>query len=110
MNKRRNSYSKNHSKKKRIKWDNIMTLLVIILNIYIGIYALSQPDNSIPSTYNGEFDTYIVSKGDTLWEIASKYNTSNRDVREVIDAIRTDNNLEDCSLSINQEILIREVY
>lgn len=43
--------------------------------------------------------TYIVKKGDSLWSIANKYNTT-------VDKIKTTNNLSYNTLSIGQELVI----
>lgn len=47
----------------------------------------------------GEYDTYIVKSGDSLWSIASKYNTT-------VDKLKDINNLSSNLLSIGQKLLI----
>ncbi len=45
------------------------------------------------------YDVYVVESGDTLWGIASKYNTS-------VDKIKDINNLNSNNLSIGQKLLV----
>ena len=45
------------------------------------------------------YDVYVVKSGDTLWGIASKYNTS-------VDKIKDINNLNSNNLSIGQKLLV----
>ena len=54
----------------------------------------------IPSTTSGQTgQTYIVQKGDSLYAIAKKFNTT-------VDSIKTKNNLKSNSLSIGQKLII----
>lgn len=62
---------------------------------------LIKKDNSIgetiPSTSN--YDTYTVVKGDSLWSISKKFNTS-------VDNLININNLKTNVLSIGQKLLV----
>lgn len=62
---------------------------------------LIKKDNStgetIPSTSN--YDTYTVVRGDSLWSISKKYNTS-------VDNLININNLKTNALSIGQKLLV----
>lgn len=51
-------------------------------------------------------EEYVVSKGDTLWSIASEYKAEGQDIREYIYQIRELNNLDDCLIYPNQVIKI----
>lgn len=53
--------------------------------------------NDMSTDYN--YDVYVVKSGDTLWGIASKYNTS-------VDKIKDINNLNSNNLSIGQKLLV----
>lgn len=53
--------------------------------------------SSSPST--SEYDTYIVQKGDSLWSIANKHNTT-------VDKLKSINNLSSNLLSIGQKLLV----
>jgi len=47
----------------------------------------------------GEYDTYIVRSGDTLWALASRFNTTVAELRRI-------NNLTSDNLSIGQQLLV----
>ncbi len=51
------------------------------------------------SNDTGEYDTYIVKSGDSLWSIASRYNTT-------VDKLKDINNLSSNLLSIGQKLLV----
>lgn len=48
---------------------------------------------------NVDYDTYVVKSGDSLWSIASKFNTT-------VDKLKSVNNLSSNLLSIGQKLLI----
>ena len=48
---------------------------------------------------NVDYDTYVVKSGDSLWSIASKFNTT-------VDKLKSVNNLSSNLLSIGQNLLI----
>lgn len=66
-------------------------------NLSIG-QRLLIPTKTVPTPSEG-YQTYIVKKGDNLYSIANKYNTT-------VDEIKSLNNLTSNILSINQKLLI----
>lgn len=84
----------------------LIILTIIIYSIIIGINNLLNSNKE----YTGEYTTYYVSKGETLWSIAKQQNFENKDIREVIYEIRQDNNGIDGNLTIGQEIKLRTIY
>ena len=52
------------------------------------------------------YDTIIVASGDTLWDIAAKYNTSNRDIRTVVDNIMRVNGMTTTRICAGDKISI----
>lgn len=66
-------------------------------NLSIG-QRLLIPTKTVPTPSEG-YQTYIVKKGDNLYNIANKYNTT-------VDEIKSLNNLTSNILSINQKLLI----
>ena len=83
-----------------IKKDNalINDNLIIGQNLKIRV-----PSNEIEECFGENYDEtttkYIVKKGDTLYSIAKKYNTT-------IESIINKNNLKTNALSIGQELII----
>lgn len=69
-----------------------------LLNIGQNLF-IPEKEEDIPS---GEDIYYIVKKGDSLYSIASKYNTT-------VDELKKLNNLTSNNLSIDQKLLIKKV-
>ena len=74
-------------------WEDLAEAVVKALANYIGVsYSLKGS--------NEENDYYIVQKGDSLWSIAKKYNTT-------VDELKSINNLKSNLLSIGQRLKIK---
>lgn len=76
--------------------DELKTLNNLTNNTLMIGQLLKLPSNLVPE------DTYIVQKGDTLYSIAAKYNTT-------VDALKEVNNLESNILSIGQVLKLPTV-
>ena len=63
----------------------------------IGEKLLVSGTANIPNT--SDYDTYIVTSGDTLWSIANKFNTNVNNLKDI-------NNLSSNLLSIGEQLLI----
>lgn len=102
---------KNLIRKKRIvvlrRFVNILLLLITLLTLVIIIRNWMR--NSVDYTYDGEYTTYYVSSGDRLWTIAEQY-SNDKDIRDVISAIKKDNNMSNSNIYVGQELLIRNQY
>lgn len=72
-------------------WEDLAEAVVKALANYIGV----------PYSLNEESDYYVVKKGDSLWSIAKKYNTT-------VDELKSINNLKSNLLSIGQRLKIKE--
>ena len=79
-------------------------------NLEIGMVLLIQDNvNAVEECFGEDFDildnymTYIVQKGDSLYSIAKKFNTT-------VNEIETLNNLDSINLSIGQELKIPNTY
>lgn len=75
---------------------------VLVLSIaFVLIFHDSASGNNIP-----EYATIIVSKGDTLWNIARTYNYDNIDIRNKIAEIKELNKISS-NIKVGQELLIK---
>lgn len=72
-------------------WEDLAEAVVKALANYIGV----------PYSLNEESDYYVVKKGDSLWNIAKKYNMT-------VDELKSINNLKSNLLSIGQRLKIKE--
>jgi nucleoid-associated protein YgaU len=95
MKKRKFTIDKKRFSKAVISFLVIMSLITVLCNFVFGDTISKEKD----------YVTVIVSSGDTLWEIASKYNT-NGDVRKKIDDIIKFNKLNNSKLTLNQRIKV----
>ncbi|WGH75112.1 glucosaminidase domain-containing protein [Tenacibaculum tangerinum] len=76
-------------------------LISIIKKYNLDAYDKIQPDGSLAAeTPSYEIGSHKVEKGDTLYSIARKYNTSVQRLKEV-------NGLTDNNISIGQELMVR---
>jgi cell division protein YceG involved in septum cleavage len=82
----------------------IMTLITLII-ISTFISYISGMFMSEATTNHATVVVEIVN-GDTLWDIASKYNFYEEDIREVIYRIKMKNNLESSALQVGQSLVI----
>ena len=105
------SRSQMKKKKKAIRFENaiLKCVLALIIELLFIIIFYQWLSGSIPAEYEGEYTTYIVSKGDRLWDIAESV-SDNKDIREVIHIIKNDNRLDNANLYIGQELKIRCEY
>lgn len=103
-NVRRNSKGQ-FAKKKKLSLFKLFLIAILCLVIYNYMPVNEAHGEPV------EFSTYYVTKGETLWSIASPYaEESNKDIRDVIAQIRKDNNNMSPELSIGQEIMVRSQY
>ena len=84
-------------------------LLIVMALIFVLIMLGSIIEEAKAEKYLGEFETYTVKPGETLWSIAEDIE-SDMDIREIIYWIKKDNGLTNSSISAWQEIQIRENY
>lgn len=77
-------------------------ILVILLSaMFMLLFQSPAKGDSIP-----EYTTILVSKGDTLWEIAKQFSTENEDIRNKISEIKEINNISS-TIKVGQELKIR---
>ena len=84
---------------------------ILFLIIFGVIFLFSQVSLSHNENEIGNYDLFIVTSGDTLWQIATKqqkYNAyyQNKDVREIIEHLKKVNSLSTSNLSVGQKLKI----
>jgi len=80
----------------------ISILLIIISFTATAFFSQTSAKGQSESKYI----RINVQKGDTLWEIAQKYNKKGRDIRKFIHHIKTQNNLKSSALYVGQTLII----
>ena len=92
--------------KKKIYLKNPERLIICIVLFFIlfGIFGFQNVSlgESVPN-----YITIKVSKGDTLWTIASDYVKDGEDIRDVIAEIKELNNLKNSNIKVGQELTIK---
>jgi len=82
----------------------LKVLLFIYLISSLSVIFSKLPLNSIENMKNNEFIYYEIQKGDSLWSIADKFNSKNKEI--FIYKIKKINNLSNSSLVVNDILLI----
>lgn len=85
-----------------------LSMTIIVISIFVLMF-ISWLQGTVSVSYDGDFSTYIVADGDRLWDIAEQC-VNGKDIRDVIYIIKKDNNMSTSSLSIGQELQIRNQY
>ncbi|MBN2176184.1 MAG: LysM peptidoglycan-binding domain-containing protein [Demequinaceae bacterium] len=74
---------------------------LVVAGVVLGSQAVAVGDAGPEPT-----DTYSVSPGETLWEIATALRGPGEDTRDIIDEIISLNGLEGAGVRAGQQILI----
>lgn len=83
---------------------NIGTIALTFM-LVIGVYFIGANQEK---PYGGEYKTYTICRGDTIWNIAEDIEGN---IEEIVYLIRKDNRIEDCgNLQIGQQIQLRVEY
>ncbi|MBQ7668197.1 MAG: LysM peptidoglycan-binding domain-containing protein [Clostridia bacterium] len=84
--------------------ERLIICIVILFFILFGIFGFQNVSlgESVPN-----YITIKVSKGDTLWTIASDYVKDGEDIRDVIAEIKELNNLKNSNIKVGQELTIK---
>lgn len=91
---------------KKIYLKNPLRLVITFLvAIFISMCFMLLFQNSAAGDSIPEYATIIVSKGDTLWSIASDFCNDNEDIRSKIQDIKELNNINS-SIYIGQELKV----
>jgi len=76
--------------------------MAILVFIIVAIFNIS-----IAKSNEVETMAYTVNKGDTLWAIARKYTSKDKDIRQTIYEIEKLNNLKNATIYPGQTIQIK---
>jgi lipopolysaccharide export LptBFGC system permease protein LptF len=84
----------------------LVFLVILAISFIIGNKSFSHTES--------KYKTICVSSGDTLWSIAKEEQKSNayfedKDIRYIVNNIKTVNNLSNSDLSINQTLIIPSI-
>lgn len=96
-------------KLKIVSLEKFVRSILIILGIIIGISLFIS--NTSFSHADTKYKTIYVANGDTLWNIAKEQKESNsyyedKDVRDIINNIKSVNKLNNSDISTNQKLVI----
>ena len=88
---------KKNSKRYRIKSKfRFITFIIIVVGLSLGLFGyITGFDISNALTEPVDKTTIEVAAGDTVWDIASEFKSSNKDVREAVYEICDENNIKD---------------
>ena len=89
--------------KKKFIISNLILFSILFMGVYVSKATLSSSMVHYTEIY--------VEEGDTLWQIASseqKYNEyyKNKEIREIINNLKSVNNLKSSNLTVGQKIII----
>lgn len=84
-------------------WERIVTMGIAVVCIICSIMFVSFAERFQKEEI--KYFSYVVQKGDTLWEIADIY-AGDRKVRDVIEMIRSKNQIRGTVIYANDMILI----
>ncbi|MHB8171095.1 MAG: cell division suppressor protein YneA [Thermincolia bacterium] len=94
----------NRTRKQRaIKRLFLILMISLTFNLILGLTSLFKA-NALGNPIQ-EFETLIVKQGDTLWSIASRYQ-SDEDPRGIIHQILKINNLDQSSIYAGQNLKV----
>lgn len=104
----RTSSKRNRVHKRRKKQNKSNSMYVVMLIAITFIFSAFISTGATASKIS-DTECYRVSRGDTLWEIASECNTQDDDVRDIMDDIMKLNDMKSAELHVG-DIIIIPVY
>lgn len=82
----------------------VIWAVLLVLFAVGSVHAYSQQPDFVNAAI---CDTVTVQSGDTVWNIAARYQASQEDIRDVVRAIRTVNGLNvNSQIQVGQELKI----
>jgi FOG: LysM repeat len=79
-------------------------VFVLLFTSFLMMRTNASSDHIEPATINEQ--TVVVATGDTLWEIADRFNDDSKDIRQYIYKIKERNQLRSVELQPGQVLII----
>ena len=92
---KRTSY---REKARRQRRTLLIMVMAMIMAFGLGVFAVA--DDGI------DFVTVTVSSGDTLWNLCAQYKPERMDLRDFIEKVKYENNMESSEIFMGQELMI----
>ncbi|MBQ4516570.1 MAG: LysM peptidoglycan-binding domain-containing protein [Clostridia bacterium] len=92
---KRTSY---REKARRQRRTLLIMVMAMIMAFGLGVFAVA--DDGI------DFVTVTVSSGDTLWNLCAPYKPERMDLRDFIEKVKYENNMESSEIFMGQELMI----
>lgn len=83
--------------------ERIFLLLTVALIFCLGTFAMGAQKGTETQTY---YESVIISKGDTLWDIAEEYKAEGQKTERMIDTIREINGLKTANIRAGESIIV----
>ena len=84
----------------RVMKSRVLILITALAIISVPLIVKAK------GTQESQYITIVVRSGDTLWDIASEYTESNKDVRETIYNIKKTNNMDSVMIVPGQKLIV----
>lgn len=89
----------------------LLTIVVILVIAFLAVFLFGSlqvtADSSTRTNERKYYTSYVVEKGDTLWDIASEYKTSEyTSNQEYIEEVITSNQLDSTEIYPGQLIIL----
>ena len=98
---RREKAAKNYRRRVFIRLTGLFAVHSVITTA--GVSALTT---ALARDLGTVYETVIVAKGDTLWDIASAHNYSGRDVRAVVEDIMRANDMSSAGICVGDRVIV----
>lgn len=82
---------------------NIFLLLTLALILCLGTFAMGAQKGKETKTY---YESVMIQKGDTIWDIAEEYKTERQKTEQMVDAIREVNGLKTANIRTGENIIV----
>ena len=92
---KRTSY---REKARRQRRTLLIMVMAMIMAFGLGVFAVA--DDGI------DFVTVTVSSGDTLWNLCAPYKPERMDLRDFIEKVKYENNMDSSEIFMGQELMI----